>query len=198
MRSFVELAFHASDQSLPPLAIKQRQPGPIGIGLEQGDGWLSGGHDHDDVFIVQLVMATSAAASVALVTDIGGAAARATAAHNVVAVVLVIVIAIIAMPFLMLMDDIHHGDRGRVHHDEDVFTGQDMQLPDPHGMSGGGLWRARFAGSSIWTPDRLKLVGILTEFHEVQREVKANRVENLYHLLSHHFDMQLIQPPANA
>lgn len=79
---------------------------------------------------------------------------------------------------------------------EDVFTGRTMELPDPHGMSGGGLWRARFAGSSIWTPDRLKLVGILTEFHEDRREVKANRVENLYHLLSHHFCLPDVPPSA--
>lgn len=72
---------------------------------------------------------------------------------------------------------------------EDAFTGQDIVLPDPHGMSGGGLWRTRFAGAAIWTPDRLRLVGILTEFHEDRREVKANRVENLYHLLSHHFNL---------
>jgi len=78
---------------------------------------------------------------------------------------------------------------------EDVFTGQDMCLPDPHGMSGGGLWRSRLAGAAIWTPARLKLVGILTEFHETQREVKANRAENLYHLLSHHFNMPAIEPP---
>ena len=72
---------------------------------------------------------------------------------------------------------------------EDVFTRQQVQLPYPHGMSGGGLWRVRFAGVTIWTPDRLRLVGILTEFDEETREVKANRVENLYHLLSHHFDL---------
>ena len=77
---------------------------------------------------------------------------------------------------------------------EDVFTGQQVDLPDPHGMSGGGLWRARFAGSSIWTTERMKLVGILTEFHEDSREVKANRCENLYHLLAHHFPLPDIQP----
>lgn len=77
---------------------------------------------------------------------------------------------------------------------EDVFTGQNVELPNPHGMSGGGLWRARYAGSVIWTPERLKLVGILTEFDEDRREIKANRVENLYHLLSHHFSLPEIQP----
>lgn len=76
---------------------------------------------------------------------------------------------------------------------EDVFTGRDVPLPDPHGMSGGGLWRARFAGTTIWTLDRMRLVGILTEFHDDRHEVKANRVENLYHLLSHHFDLPEIQ-----
>lgn len=72
---------------------------------------------------------------------------------------------------------------------EDAFSRKDVELPDPHGMSGGGLWRARFAGAPIWTADRLRLVGILTEFHEDVREVRANRVENLYHLLALHFSL---------
>jgi hypothetical protein len=76
---------------------------------------------------------------------------------------------------------------------EDVFTGGNVPLPDPHGMSGGGLWRIRFSGSAIWTPDRMRLVGILTEFYDDRHEVKANRVENLYHLLCHHFDLPDIQ-----
>lgn len=75
---------------------------------------------------------------------------------------------------------------------EDAFTGQRVQLPDPQGMSGGGLWRARFADATIWTPDQLRLVGILTEFDEDTHEVKVNRVENLYHLLSHHFALPAI------
>lgn len=72
---------------------------------------------------------------------------------------------------------------------EDAFSRKVMELPDPHGMSGGGLWRARFAGAPIWTADRLRLVGILTEFDEDVREVHANRVENLYHLLALHFSL---------
>ncbi|MBV6500089.1 MAG: hypothetical protein CJBNEKGG_02557 [Prosthecobacter sp.] len=77
----------------------------------------------------------------------------------------------------------------------DVFSGKEVSLPDPYGMSGGGLWRARFAGASVWTPERLRLVGILTELHENVREVRANRVENLYHLLSLHFDVPEIKQP---
>lgn len=70
---------------------------------------------------------------------------------------------------------------------KDVFTGEAMELPDPHGMSGGGIWRTRFANSTIWTPANLHLVGIMTEFDEERRELRANRLENLYNLLSKHF-----------
>ena len=68
-----------------------------------------------------------------------------------------------------------------------------MALPDPQGMSVGGLWRVKYAGTTIWTPANLRLVGILTEYHEDQRQVKANRVENLYHLLSHRFTLLPMQ-----
>ena len=76
---------------------------------------------------------------------------------------------------------------------QDAFTGRQMTLPAPFGMSGGGLWRARFDSTPIWTPDCLRLVGILTEFYEERRSIKANRVENLYHLLSQHFALPEMQ-----
>jgi hypothetical protein len=72
---------------------------------------------------------------------------------------------------------------------EDSFSSNEVFLPDPHGMSGGGLWRANFAGAAIWTPERLRLVGIITEYDDEVHEVYANRVENFYHLLSEHFDL---------
>lgn len=72
---------------------------------------------------------------------------------------------------------------------DDVFTGQPVKLPPPFGMSSGGLWRADLSRGGIWTPDRIQLIGILTEFHEDKRMIKANRIENIYHLLERHFTL---------
>lgn len=66
------------------------------------------------------------------------------------------------------------------------FTLQETLLPDPYGMSGGGLWRVSFSGGGVWHPDP-KLVGVATEFFPNTQTVKANRLESLMHLLALHF-----------
>lgn len=70
---------------------------------------------------------------------------------------------------------------------EDAFSKMFADLPEPSGMSGGGIWRARFKGSLIWTTDRLRLIGINAEFYRKKRSVKANRIEALVTLLAKHF-----------
>lgn len=70
---------------------------------------------------------------------------------------------------------------------EDSFTRSSADLPNPPGMSGGGMWRARFKGSVIWTPDRLRLIGINVEFDRKKRTLSANRIEDLLRLLAKHF-----------
>jgi hypothetical protein len=72
---------------------------------------------------------------------------------------------------------------------ENIFTGQKLELPRPHGMSGGGMWRTRFKGSTNWTPERLRVVGILTDFNRETREVFANPIQNIYHLIRQAFTL---------
>ena len=64
-----------------------------------------------------------------------------------------------------------------------------IRVPDPHGMSGGGVWRPHYKGSTIWTTENIHFLGILTEYHEDKWTIKANRIENIYHLLSLHFEL---------
>lgn len=70
---------------------------------------------------------------------------------------------------------------------EDTFTRLFAKLPEPFGMSGGGIWRARFKGATIWTPERLRVIGINAVFYRNKRLVKANRIEGLLRLLAEHF-----------
>ncbi|EDY20989.1 hypothetical protein CfE428DRAFT_1282 [Chthoniobacter flavus Ellin428] len=69
----------------------------------------------------------------------------------------------------------------------DVFTGEWQDLPEPYGMSGGGIWRARFKDSLFWIPARMRLIGINSMFFEEDREIQANRIEALIHLLAKDF-----------
>lgn len=70
---------------------------------------------------------------------------------------------------------------------EDVFTGRWEDLPEPYGMSGGGMWRVTFKCDGLWTLDQVRLIGINTEFYAAERFIRANRVEALLEFLSPHF-----------
>ena len=71
---------------------------------------------------------------------------------------------------------------------DDLATGVPTEMPNPRGMSGGGLWRAHATEHLIWSPDRLKMIGINTEHESKANLVRANRIENLLHLLAWHYE----------
>jgi len=78
---FIEILHHIpKPHALPPLASKQRQPGPVGIGLERCDA-----------------TATAATAGALAAADAGAAAAHAAVVGDVVPVVSVVVIVVIVM-----------------------------------------------------------------------------------------------------
>lgn len=54
--------------------------------------------------------------------------------------------------------------------------GQELTAPDPHGMSGGALWRYDSSSSHNQTP---RLVGILTEWHKNHRGLLAVRMTSI-------------------
>lgn len=68
-----------------------------------------------------------------------------------------------------------------------ALSDQVEQLIDTEGMSGGGMWRARFAGDLIWTPARLRLVGLIVEINREQRVVPVNTLETVVRLLAEKF-----------
>ena len=69
----------------------------------------------------------------------------------------------------------------------DSFSNRLQKVPDPHGMSGGGVWRAKFKDTLVWSSKDIRLVGILTEFHSGPQLIKANRIEPLLRLLARDF-----------
>jgi hypothetical protein len=61
-------------------------------------------------------------------------------------------------------------------------NGLRLRAPDPHGMSGGGLWAVRdIFGSLLPTP---KLVGIAIEWHERDRRILATRIRPALELVA--------------
>ena len=69
----------------------------------------------------------------------------------------------------------------------DSITREWVTLPNPHGMSGGGVWVARFKDSLVWIPETLRLIGINSEWFQTDMKVRANRIEPLLELLARHF-----------
>lgn len=70
------------------------------------------------------------------------------------------------------------------HFIENALSDQIEEPFDTEGMSGGGMWRARFAGDPIWTFERLRLVGIIVEINRESRVVPVNTLEALMQLLA--------------
>lgn len=72
----------------------------------------------------------------------------------------------------------------------DTITGRIEKLHNPHGMSGGGLWRSNInttLETSLYTISKSKLIAIGTEWNELAGTIKANRIEAAMDLLSLQF-----------
>jgi hypothetical protein len=96
-----------------------------------------------------------------------------------------------AYHFLTHREDIELGMRAGVTNETHIAVGYERrhfvgdpaisEMPDPDGMSGGGLWRLPHALSSL-TPEA-SLVGILIEQHSRHGIILASRVAEILHFL---------------
>ncbi len=57
-----------------------------------------------------------------------------------------------------------------------VDTGQPYSLPDPYGMSGGGLWDHGFDPDKLWSCDHAILIGVQSHWNENKRYVRAVQI----------------------
>ncbi|HUA68332.1 MAG TPA: hypothetical protein VMA13_07265 [Candidatus Saccharimonadales bacterium] len=71
---------------------------------------------------------------------------------------------------------------------DDLAAGGLTKMPNPSGMSGGGLWRAHYGEHLVWSPTHLRMIGINTEHESNTNLVRSNRIENLLHLLALHYE----------
>ena len=63
-----------------------------------------------------------------------------------------------------------------------------MDAPEPHGVSGGGVWRqSRHDEQIIWSPERVWLVGINTLWFRQSRILYCTRIEAWLHLVAADF-----------
>jgi hypothetical protein len=70
-------------------------------------------------------------------------------------------------------------------------TNRNAVLPNPSGMSGGGIWRSNMNRVPVnvpWTSSNAKLIGIGTDWLEPSETISANRIEVAVHLLSEEFE----------
>jgi hypothetical protein len=57
-----------------------------------------------------------------------------------------------------------------------VDGGPLLPLPNPEGMSGGGIWDQQLVAEEVWSPNALKLIGIQSEWWEKGRYLRAVQV----------------------
>ncbi len=60
-------------------------------------------------------------------------------------------------------------------------------LPDPSGMSGGGLWDQGFETQLIWKPEGASLMGIQSAWHPKERYVRAVQIIHWLRLVHQHY-----------
>jgi hypothetical protein len=66
-------------------------------------------------------------------------------------------------------------------------TNQKYKLPDPSGMSGGGLWDQGFGRGKMWSPEHAFLYGIQSAWHETERYVRAVQIVHWFRLVHQHY-----------
>lgn len=59
---------------------------------------------------------------------------------------------------------------------EEMGSGASMLLPNPKGMSGGGVWDQGFEDGVIWTNQSAKLIGIQSRWNDQSRYVRAVQI----------------------
>lgn len=60
---------------------------------------------------------------------------------------------------------------------------QDATLPDPSGMSGGGVWDQEFNSGEVWSPAAMKLIGIQSRWQSEGRYLRVIQIQHLLHLI---------------
>lgn len=70
-------------------------------------------------------------------------------------------------------------------------TGLPIELPDPRGMSGGGLWDQGFNTGEIWSTNESFLFGIQSAWFPAKRYVRAVQIKHWVRLVHQHYpDLQ--------
>ncbi len=62
-----------------------------------------------------------------------------------------------------------------------------LNLPDPHGMSGGGIWDQNFTSDKVWSPTALKLIGIQCSWDSRGRYLRGVQIIHWLRLLHRHY-----------
>lgn len=60
-------------------------------------------------------------------------------------------------------------------------------LPNPHGVSGGGLWIHNDCDDGLWTPEKSQLVGIQSSWLKMRGYVRLTRVSQWLNLVAIHY-----------
>jgi hypothetical protein len=65
-------------------------------------------------------------------------------------------------------------------------TGREVDMPDPQGLSGSGLWKTNVsARGKLWTPEDAEMVGVVTDWDQGSQTLIATRIEFFWTLLLH-------------
>jgi hypothetical protein len=76
---------------------------------------------------------------------------------------------------------------------EQMEGGESLMLPNPKGMSGGGVWDQGFEDGVLWTKEAAKLIGIQSRWNKNLRYVRAVQIIHWLRLIHENYpDVRLI------
>lgn len=103
-----------------------------------------------------------------------------TSQVNIVLPLLVYVTHVIAVDNSGAMDIVFNYGRTGVNQ-----TGQENEMAEPHGMSGGGMWYSPPLSEDtiIWSPERMKLIGITRDYVRNREELRGVPIRQWFQLL---------------
>lgn len=62
-------------------------------------------------------------------------------------------------------------------------TGTQIDLPEPYGISGGGIWKININNGGIWSPENACMIGIEYSWKEEERWLCGNQIQHWIQLI---------------
>lgn len=65
-----------------------------------------------------------------------------------------------------------------------LADGREFDLPEPHGVSGGSLWKMNVTKSGLWSAFNAQMIGISHTYHRRRRQIQGTQIQHWCRMLA--------------